>query len=100
MAYTTLATIKAHLNIETAYTDDDTLITQLIEVVELAIREYCCWTDEEYPDEDIPATVKHSALLLAAHLYTNRTMVSFAQALEIPYSFKFLLNPYRNHTVA
>lgn len=99
MAYMTLATIKAHLNIEESFTDDDTLITGLIDTVELAIREYCCWTAEEYPDEDIPATVKHSALVLAAHLYTNRNMVSFAQAFEIPYSFKFLLNPYRNHTV-
>lgn len=98
-AYTTLATLKAHLNIETAFTADDTYLTSLIAVAELSIREYCCWAETEYVT-DIPATIKQAALLLAAQLYTTRTIVSYAQGYEIPYSFKFLLNPYRNYTVA
>lgn len=100
MAYTLLATVKAHLNIETAFTDDDTYLTSLIGVAELSIRDYCCWTEDEYPDLDIPVTIKQAALLLVAQLYTTRTIVSFAQGYEIPYSFKFLLNPYRTYTVA
>lgn len=99
-AYTTLATLKAHLNIETAFTADDTYLTSLIDVVELMISEYCCGGLDEYTSVTMPVVVKHAALLLAAHLYTTRTMVSYAQGYEIPYSFKFLLNPYRTYTVA
>ena len=100
MAYTLLAAVKAHLNIETAFTDDDTYLTSLIGVAELSIREYCCWAEAEYPDADIPVTIKQAALLLIGQLYTTRTIVSFAQGYEIPYSFKFILNPYRNYTIA
>ena len=100
MAYTSLASIKEHLNIEASFTEDDNYITSLIGVVELAIREYCCWEAAEYPDADIPVTVKQAALLLAAHFYSNRAVVSFAQGVAIPFSFHWLLNHYRNYTVA
>lgn len=99
MAYTTLAKLKAHLNIEASFTDDDTLLTDLIGVAEGAIKDYVCGGLEDYTEETMPDVVKHAALLLSAHLYLNRSMVSFAQGYEIPYSFKFLLNPYRVYTV-
>jgi len=93
MAYVTLVDAKKHLNIETEYIGDDAYITSVISVVEEAISKYC---DGGLTDLDpVPVAVKHAALLLVAHLYVNRTMVSFAQGFEIPYSFKFLLNPYK-----
>jgi len=99
MSYTTLAQAKKQLNIETAFTDDDTYITTLISVAELSIREYCCWAATDFPDADIPVTIRQAALLLINQLYTNRTIVSFAQGYEIPYSFHFLLNFYRIYTI-
>jgi hypothetical protein len=99
MAYTTTAKLKTHLNIETAFTDDDTYLTDIIAVVEMSIKSYCNGGLDEFSDQTMPVVVKHCALLLAAHLYLNRTMVSFAQGYEIPYSYKFLLNPYRIYTV-
>ena len=100
MAYTTLVGLKKHLNIEEAFIEDDEYITSLIAVVELAIREFCGWAEAEYPDASIPVTVKQAAKLLAGHLYGTRTIVSFAQGYEIPYSFKYLLGPYKTYTVA
>lgn len=98
MAYTTLAELKKHLNIETTFTEDDTYLTTLIDVAEMSIADYC---NGGLTDVDpIPVTVKQAALLLAAQLYTTRTVVSFAQGYEIPYSFKFLLNPYKNPSIA
>ena len=99
MAYTTLAKLKAHLNIESSFVEDDTLLADIIAVAEGAISDYTCGGLDEYTDETMPEVVKHAALLLSAHLYLNRAMVSFAQGYEIPYSFKFLLNPYRIYTV-
>jgi len=37
--------------------------------------------------------------MLAAHFYLNRNMVSFAQGAEVPYSYRFLLDPYRDFIV-
>jgi len=97
-AYTTLAEAKAHLNIETAFTGDDTYITNLIAVAELSIADYCNGGLTDVTP--IPVTVKQATLLLIGHLFATRTIVSFAQGYEVPYSFKFLLNPYRTQTIA
>jgi len=100
MTYTTLAAIKAHLNIETGYTADDTYITSLIGVTEGAIADYCNGGLASYTEaEDVPVAVKHAALIMAANLYLNRSPVSFAQGYKVPYSFEFLLNPYRIYTI-
>jgi len=99
MAYTTLADLKAHLNIETGFTTDDAYLTSLIGVAELAIADYCNGGLADILDADIPVTVKQAAKLLAANLYANRSPVSFAQGYKLPSSFEFLLNPYRIYTV-
>ena len=91
--FVALDALKKHLNLEEEFTDDDLYLEGLIEVVELACKNYC---DGGLDDlEEIPVTVVHAATLLAAHLYVTRTPVSFAQGYEIPYTYKFLLNPYK-----
>jgi len=99
MAYISLAQIKEHLNIESTFDGDDSYLTSLIDVAELSVSDYCNTGLSGYTSSDIPVTVKQATLLLAAHFYVNRTMVSYAQGTEIPYSFKFLLNPYRKYTI-
>lgn len=100
MPYIELDDLKAQLNIELAFTDDDTYLEQLIGVAELAISNYCDGGLDEFTDADMPITVKQSGLLLASHLYLNRGMVSFAQGYLIPHSFHFLLDPYKNPCVS
>ena len=99
MAYTTLSELKKHLNIETTFTDDDSYLTTLADVAELSVNDYCNGGLTDFTSATIPITVKQAILLLAGHLYVTRTLVSFAQGYEIPYSFKFLLNPYRVYTI-
>lgn len=96
MAYITLFELKRHLNIETSYNEDDTYLQDVLAVSQLAIENYCNLGLSGYTDETIPVTVKQATLLLAAHFYLNRQLVSYAQGYEIPYTFKFLLNEYRN----
>ena len=100
MAYTLLSELKKHLNIESAFTDDDLYLSTLIDVAELSVNEYCNDGLVNYDNTTIPITVKQATLLLAGHLYITRTIVSYAQGIEIPYSFKFLLNPYKVFTVS
>lgn len=104
----TLSEAKKHLNIEESFTDDDQYIQELISVAELVVQEYLnggivdatlTFTVGEDTVSALPKSIKHACLLLISHLYQNRNMVSFSQGYEIPYSFKFLLSPYRNYVI-
>ena len=106
--YITVSELKKHLNIEEAFTEDDAYLQELISVTEMAVFEYCngglsdaiiTITIDGVSVKALPKAITYACLLLAAHLYSNRNLVSFAQPFEIPYSFKFLLNPYRNFTI-
>lgn len=106
--YVTIGEIKKHLNIETEFTEDDEHLLQLISVAEMVVYDYCngglsgSTTTIIIDGETVtalPKSVKQAILLFAAHLYVTRTMVSFAQGYEIPFAFKFLLNPHRNFSI-
>lgn len=107
--YTTVDELKKQLNIESTFTDDDQYLLELISVAEMAIDSYCngglntgvtTITISGVTYAALPKTVKQATLLLAAHFYINRTPVAFAQGQEIPYTFAFLLQPYRNNSIA
>ena len=98
MAYITLDQAKAHLRVETGYTEDNTYITSLIDVAELGVNEYCNGGLTGYTSS-MPVTVVQATLLLIAHYYVNRQIVAFATPAEIPYAFRFLLDFYRNRTI-
>ena len=110
MAYTTLRNLKRHLNIELStselttelevlYNEDDVYLQSLILVSESAISNYCNGGLDLYTDLTMPKTIIQASLLFCAHMYLNRSMISFAQGYELPYSFQFLLNPYKNITI-
>ena len=99
MSYATLAEIKRHLNIEESYIDDDGYLQDLIEVTAIAIQNYLNDTLSGATETTIPMTIKQAALLLAAHFYTNRQIIAFANGVEIPYTYKFLLDPYKNFVI-
>jgi len=100
MNYTTLTAAKAHLNIESDFIEDDAYITSLLNVAELAIQNYCNDdTFSAYTALTAPVTIVQAVYFLVGNFYANRQIVSFAQGVEIPYTFQFLLNPYKNYTV-
>lgn len=100
MAYTTIHEVKRHLNIESSFNDDDGYLQDLIEVSAIAIQNYLNDSLSGQTETNVPMTIKHAALLFTAHLYIHRQIVSFANAVEIPYTYKFLLDPYKNFTIA
>jgi hypothetical protein len=95
MAYVTLHEIKRHLNIETTYVDDDPILQDLIAVASTSIDLYCDGGLSGYTEQNIPITIKQATLLMSAHWYLNRQIVSFAKGEEIPYSFRFLVDNYK-----
>lgn len=94
-----LVDLKKHLNIESDFTDDDTYLTSLLYVTQTLIQEYLNDFTLSGATE-IATPIYHSIILLAGHFYLNRNMVSFSQGVEIPYTFKFLLAPYKNYVIS
>lgn len=93
---------KRHLNIEASYVDEDITLQLYLDVAEESVINYLNYgTDSTsgVTGTNMPLGVKQGILLLAAHLYTTRQPVSYGQPYKIPYTFEFLLNPYRFYTV-
>ena len=99
MAYFTLAELKRNLNIEQEFTDDDLLLNSLMNVATLSVQNYCNLGLSGYTGTTAPVVVKQAAIMIASHLYINRTPVTYGSPIEIPYTFRFLLDPYKNFII-
>lgn len=91
--------LKNHCNIDEDYYSDDRYLVQLEEVaeniVEKEIDHPLC--DLEDDSGNIPAALQHAILLLVGNFYANRESVAFANSYEIPYSFKYLCDLYKDY---
>lgn len=94
-----LKEVKTHLNVDPYFHEDDEYIKSLIEVAEDTVRTHLQVTslDEIVLSNGgtLPASIKHAMQLLIGNWYANREGISFAQAHDIPYSYKYLLDPYK-----
>lgn len=99
MAVITLAQAKRHLNIETGFTEDDTYITDLINVAEATVASHICKTFEELAEENegnLPTPVLHACLLYLGNLYQNREIVG-SKTSALPFNYDYLINLYRRY---
>lgn len=94
-----LGKLKAFLNIEENFTDDDAMLLMFLDVSYRVILNYCNGGLDSVPKEELLSNEYYSPVVIsliqyAAHLYTNRAIVTFQQGYELPLSFKFVLNKY------
>lgn len=98
MKYITVDDIKRHLYI--SFFDDDLILADMIDVAEDVVEKYLNTTYDELEDEDgnIPDSIIHAIKVMVGNLYNNRESVSFnAVPYRVPYSYEYLLQPYRNY---
>lgn len=97
-----LATIKNHLNIDPAYTSDDTYLEYLEGVAEEVVQKHIDRTFEEIMEEEgeIQQPLLHTILLFIGNLYENRESVAYNQVVEVPNSLSYILSLYRNYNNA
>ena len=97
--YITLERAKEHLRVD--FDDDDNYITSLIDVVEQAVSAEIGQPLAELEVAGvIPHDLQHSILLLLSHFYNVREPVTLGvMAVEVPYSYKYLIQPYKNWTL-
>lgn len=98
--YIQLEDIRVHLNIEGESTlQDDYYLTQLEEVATQAIeneieRPLCSLVNR---DGELPAPLKHAALLLIGTYHANREATSNNKVNEIPLAYKHLIYQYKDY---
>lgn len=103
----TIQDLKRQLNIEPEFTDDDALLQRLLNTAVQAVSRYMptgttatTGTTSGTTEITIMYDLEQVIILLAAHYYQNRNMVSFGSGQEIPYTFKFLLNHFIDYPIA
>ena len=107
-----ITTLKRQLNIENTFYDDDAILQQCLDVAIQATYNYLgndILTSGFNPSENgitsgytgttVPTSIEHAILMLASHFYINRNIVAFATPSELPYSYKFLLDWYKDFVI-
>lgn len=95
--YVTIEEIKQHLYID--FEADDILLADMIQAAEEIIEKYLNTTYAELESEygSIPFPIKQAIKIMVGNLYANKESVSFnAYPSKIPYSYEYLLQPYKN----
>lgn len=98
--YLELDIVKKHLNIEKEYTLDDEYILNLMCVAENAVAKHIDNKLQNIEDADgkLPSALLHAIMLLVANFYANRESVAFASSSEIPTSYGYLLDLFKDYS--
>lgn len=94
-AFIELDDLKAHLNIDKEYTDEDKYILDLWDAAVAAIERYIDHPIADYlEDGQLIPDLQHAAKLLVATWYMNRESVAYGSPQKVPHSLEFLLQTY------
>ena len=98
--YLNLELTKKHLNVEQEYIADDEYILQLMQVAEDAVAKHIDNKLQNLEDEEgkLPSSLLHAIMLLVANFYANRESVAFASSSEIPTSYNYLLDLFKDYS--
>ena len=100
MKYLDLNLIKKHLNMNADYTAEDDYLTMLGGAVEEVVGKHI---DDDLPtlaknnNDQLPLPLVQACLLLLGTYYSNRENVAYTNAVEVPMSYTYLLDLYRNY---
>lgn len=100
MKYLTLELLKRQLNMNLDYTDEDVYLTHLCDVTEDVVKKAIDDNLEVLADANdgvLPPSIVHAMLLLAATYYSNRENVAFANGIDVPKTYDYLIDLNRNY---
>lgn len=97
--YVTLTELKKQLNIDTAFTDDDTYLESLEAAGEEVVSKYINRELSDIVDSNnkLPASVKHAILLWVSTAYEIRESVSNSSMVPVHHSFDLLCDLWRKY---
>ena len=102
MAYITLDEIHKHLNLDSAFTDDDAYLTALRSASEDVIAKYIDLPLSQLEDANhkLPEALKFACLLWIGTIYNTRESVSNVNMSTVPHSMELLADLYRDYKLA
>ena len=97
--FITLDRIKKHLNIDNYFEDDDEYLLYLESVAETVVEQHIDKNLSDLLDTngELPTPLVHAMLLLIGNMYNNRESVTTGFALEVPLSYSYILDLYKNY---
>lgn len=98
MAYITIEEMRRWMNIP--FTDDDLTIGEIIEGAEDAVEQHIgrkLASLQDVSTNDIPPSLKTAIKTLAANFYANRESIAYGQPYRVPYSYEYLLQPWKKY---
>lgn len=97
--YIDLDVIKNQLNIDKQFTADDALLVHYEEAAEKVVEKNLDQSLESFEDIDgqIPEPIIQAMLLMITNWYENRSSVAYAAAMELPQSYNYLIDLYKNY---
>lgn len=97
--YLSLELIKNHLNIDSQFTADDDYLIGLADVAITVIEKHIDHSlSDLLVDGNLPKPIQQAALLFIGNMYANRESIAFANAVEIPLSYNYLLDLYKDYS--
>lgn len=98
--YTKVEDLQKHLEIDYLEDGDERQLKLFLDASESRIEKEINQPLSEFEDEEgvlDPALVA-AILIFAGTLYANREAVAYTNAQPVPYTFHFLLQPFRKYT--
>ena len=97
--YLSLDEIHKHLNIDSAFTEDDDYLESLAAASEDVVSKYIDYplSQLEDADGDIPKALKFAMLLWIGTIYAVRESTSAVNATVMPHSLEMLCDLYRDY---
>ena len=99
MGYLVLDEIKKHLNIDSAFTDDDNYLESLAAASEDVVSKYIDYplSQLEDADGDIPKALKFAMMLWIGTIYAVRESTTSINTTPMPHSLEMLCDLYRDY---
>lgn len=97
--FTTLSTVRKHINIDDDFHDDDQYLLELIEVAENIVAKQINRPLPACVGQDglLPATIRHSILIVVANLYSQRESIAPIQMHKVPHTLEWLMSTDRRY---
>lgn len=98
--YTKVEQLQKHLEIDYLETGDNEFLGLLLDASESRIEKEINQPFSTFVDEDkkLDSALVAAILIFAGTLYANREAVAYSNAVPVPYTLNFLLQPFRKYT--
>lgn len=98
--YVAIEELKRQANLAEEYSGDDAHLVFLIKVAQSSVEH-----DIQQPltlfvseDGELEPMLKHAVMVIANHFYQVREPIAFVQPHPIPYTYQYLLQPFKKYT--